>query len=331
MHSNLTLTDAIPNFDVESYVISHGGEEIKDGEYVLDCPTCGKDKLTVNTYKNGVWHCWVCEEYSVFSGKKKAKSGAGSLLDLVGMLEGISKYDAVKYIIQQAKPSHVPIGFIPEGSKPMLAEIIPEPVAIPYPPNWAAINEPLPFMDTRGLTMENAYQFGLFYCTEGRYGNRLVFPVYEEGVFVYFQARAMWEPSPGQHYVKALNPPKQEGAAVSTQVLMNLDQARHHKRVIITEGPIDAIKTGPDAICTFGKAISPLQIAKLLRSDVKAIDLMWDADAQDAMYRMAPLLAGLFDLRLVLLPQGDPGEYDTYSLRQMINQAQPYTSSLRSI
>jgi DNA primase len=168
--------------------------------------------------------------------------------------------------------------------------------------------------------------FGLFYCDGGRYANRLVFPVFEAGQFVYYQARAMWKPRDGERYVKVLNPPKQEGAAVSSEVLMNLDQAVQYPRVCITEGPVDCVRAGVDAVCSFGKRLTYAQIARLLRAGVRAIDLLWDADARKEMMAIAPVLGALFDLRLVWLPAGDPAEYTREQLQVMRQQAQPYRS-----
>ena len=151
--------------------------------------------------------------------------------------------------------------------------------------------------------------FGLRWCWHGRYAHRLVFPVYEDGRLIYWQARAMWNSIPGQRYIKSLNPPKTKGAAVSSEVLMNLDVARHFGRVAITEGPIDLIHVGPSAVCTFGKRITAVQVAKLVQAGVKAIDFIWDADAFVEAVHTAKDLESLFDVRIVQLPKGDPGDF----------------------
>jgi hypothetical protein len=145
----------------------------------------------------------------------------------------------------------------------------------------------------------------------------LVFPVWEERRLVYWQARAMWDESEqprGTSYVKALNPPKDVGA-VSSEVLMNLDVARHYPRVAIVEGPVDCIKAGPSAVCTFGKRLYPRQLGKLIRAGVRAVDFMWDGptekEPQGALPEMLaaiPMLAPFFDVNVVVLERGDPGE-----------------------
>jgi hypothetical protein len=180
--------------------------------------------------------------------------------------------------------------------------------------------------------MEDARMFGLFYCDGGRYQNRLVFPVYENGRLVYFQGRAMWE-STDPKFLKSLNPLKEGGFAVNSEVLFNLDQARRYLRVAITEGPIDAVHVGPDAVCTFGKKISAAQIAKLLLAGVKGIDLMWDGPSEREphgawpdMFAVAPTLATLFDTRLVFVPQKDPGTWSRVENAYFRSQARSVKS-----
>lgn len=196
------------------------------------------------------------------------------------------------------------------------------------PEGWGAVTEVMPFMVERGITLEDARVFGLGWCSSGRYAGRLIFPVFEQGQLVYFQGRAMWPEhvSPGR-YIKSLNPSRSEGAAVSSEVLMNLDFARRFERVVIVEGPTDLVRSGPDTVCTFGKAISLVQIRKLIAAGVRAVDLMWDGDAREAMVEAARLLASHFDTRLVFLPHGDPGDFPRAVLHQLRRVAVPADSA----
>ena len=202
---------------------------------------------------------------------------------------------------------------------PRAAEILP-------PENWEPIYSCLPYMNRRGITMADVKQFGLFWCPQGRYRNRIVFPVWEGNRLVYWQARALYEKedcSTGK-FLKSLNPPRVEGSVVSTDVLMNLDTAALYPRVAIVEGPTDLVRTGPDAVCTFGKQMTSTQIGRLLRADVKAVDLMWDGPtdrepqgAHPEMLALASQLAPFFDVRLVFLPQGDPGDWPRETLTEL--------------
>lgn len=327
---------AIERFDLLAFVQEHGGQEVQTGEWCLPCPTCGKEKLIVNMTRKA-WHCWVCQKFAVVQTptgpRRQAVAGAGGLLDLIQLMERCDRKRAVTMVlaagITARELAHITAGDFARLEVAPGLELSP----IPPPPSWRPIVTPLPYMIQRGISLEDAQRHGMVWCDQGRYANRLVFPVWDEGQLVYFQARAMWEARPGEHYVKALNPPRTPGAAVSSEVLMGLHHARHYPRVVVTEGPVDAIHAGPDAVCSFGKALSPVQIHRLWRAGVRALDLMFDADARADMMALAPLLASLFDLRLVYLPHGDPGGWPREALTQIRQQAVPVmpVSRLRSV
>lgn len=323
------IDQAIERFDLAAYVRERGAVEAQDGEWIMYCPTCGKEKLTVNVKKK-TWHCWVCQKFdTTVTGirmRRRAVQGAGGLLDLLQLLEHCDRKRAIQLVLASATliaQDLVQIGATEfTGFVTSYHQGI---VRIPPPPNWRLIEAPLPYMHYRGITREDANRLGLFWCDGGRYSNRLVFPVWEEGQLVYWQARAMWDPPVGdRHFLKALNPPAQPGAAVSSDVLLNLNHARFYPRVAVVEGPVDCVHAGPDAVASFGKALSAVQIAKLWRAGVRAVDLMWDADAKADMLAWAPVLASLFDLRLVWLPEKDPGSYPREYLCKLRAQAEPW-------
>jgi DNA primase len=304
-----SVQSAIEDFDLLSYLIDQGAEEEKDGEeFVLPCPECGKEKLTVNLEKRA-WHCWVCEDYRVdaISGKAKPVAGAGGIISLVQTLEGVDKHTAVEKIMAASRISIAQLEHIDENL--IKQSLDPKPThagAIEPPPHWEPVTGILPYMQQRGITYEDAQAFGLGFCREGRYAGRLIFPVWEGGSLTYYQGRAMM---PGLQ-PKTLNPPSDCGVG-STEVLMNLDNAKEYPRVAITEGPIDCVKAGKSAVCTFGKKISATQIQKLKQVGVQNLDLMWDSDAIPEMEGTAKTLRVLFNtVRIVRLPEGtDPGDH----------------------
>ena len=324
MIRDIDLSTAINEYDLEAYLIDHGATEIKTSEWLLHCPQCGKDKLAVNSDRK-VWHCWVCQDLS--------QSGKGSLIDLITLLDAMSWQDAINHIINQVQ--YKPVNYTLDTLR------VPTPTTrgkLHPPEHHKSIDGTLPYMAKRGITVDDARAFGLVWCAAGRYANRLIFPVWEGGELVYYQGRAMWEESdrPGERYIKALNPPKEEGAMVSSDVLMNLDVARHYPRVAIVEGPIDCVKAGPSSVCSFGKKLSPTQISKLQLAGVRAVDLMWDGPsptepqgAWPEMQLIAPTLATLFDTRLVYLPSGDPGERAREEIDYWRARALPVVDAVR--
>jgi hypothetical protein len=318
----MLLHHAIRKFDLAAYALHHGAEPGKRNEWVMTCPSCGKQKLSMNIDRR-TWHCWVCEQYAVGDdGKRRPVYAAGGILDLIQFLEGVQREQAIDMVLSGAMFGYEDIDLMP-------AEVIADDLMRAYQPAPGILLPEsvrpatgiLPFCRRRGILDEDIRTFGIGWCDAGRCAGRLIFPVWEEGRFVYYQARAMWHLRAGD--VKALNPPATAGAAVSSEVLMNLDLARHYPRVAIVEGPTDLVRTGPDAVCTFGKQISSAQIARLRRAGVRSLDLMWDADARAAMEAAIPLLSSLFDLRVVWLPQADPGDYPREQLNWFRYHAQP--------
>lgn len=337
------LLRVVEEFDLEPWLLDHGfsptGGKKSSEEWTGACPVCQSTKnLCVDTVKRG-WHCWKCEAYEDYYDareerwKRRPVQGAGGLLDLVCLLEGLEKREAIEFMAQHS----VLGGSLEELPDLLTKDEAPEGEGLPVdpPPGWAPIHFPLPYMIRRGITMEDARWLGLFWVPSGRFGNRLVFPVWESGRLMYWQARAMYEADecPPGSFVKSLNPTKLPGQLGKSDVLMNLDVARTYPRVAIVEGPTDLVRAGPSAVCTFGKTISPAQIAKLSAAGVKAVDLMWDgpkpgstSEPQGAwpeMLAVAPRLSMFFDVRLVFLPENDPGSYTRDQLDMFRHVAVP--------
>lgn len=322
----MLLLTAIQRFDLLSWVRERGGQQVQDDEWELACPGCGKPKLMVNTERKQ-WHCWVCERYEyAVDGRRVPVSGAGGLPALIQWWEGCDRASAENQIMMAAEYTPLDIMQISDWQlKQQMAAVYKVAASIPFPESMRPIEYEIPYLRKRGVSVAEANAFRLGICETGRYANRLIYPVYEAGRLVYYQGRAMWEATekPGERYLKALNPPAMEGALVSSEVLFNVERAVQHERVVITEGPMDAIHVGEEAVCTFGKKISPIQIEKLRRLGVQKINLMWDGPsakepqgARPEMFRMAPLLASVFaEVWLTFLPQYDPGTYTRDQLR----------------
>jgi hypothetical protein len=305
------LLRAIEAFDLIEYLGRYDTEWLQGTERALVCPFCDKRKLIVNVEKRA-WHCWYCE--------KLRPDAHGGLLDLIQLLEGAARDQAVDRVLDGFHGSFglEKVEDLPADSGFRSLEKVTE---IPLPNHCLRVTDHtgiLPYCERRGISRWDAECFGLVWCTRGKYKNRLIFPVWEDHRIVYWQARAMWEKEDhgAGRYTKSLNPPKTEGAAGSGDVLYNLHQARQYPSVVITEGPIDAIHVGPDAVATFGKRLTPIQIGKLVRAGVSRVELMWDGPTErephgawPEMFSVTKQLRELFQVRLVFVPKGDPGDY----------------------
>jgi len=330
--------EILNNFPLVNYLLSKGAKEIKKNEFLLTCPTCGKEKLTVNISKK-LWHCWTCVKYiyDPWMQSKKTIQGAGSLLQLVILFEKISLPEAVAFVTRySAYRVEKLLSFVDLklDEKNVTVEA-PEYKTMALPECSTPIDRLTPWLVDRGISMADVKHFGLFTCTAGRYGSRLISPVYDNSRLICFQGRAMWWAHPKEKYVKALAPAHQPGYARTSDVLFNLDQAASYPSVAVVEGPIDTIHTGYDSVCTFGKKISINQIKYLLKYKVKAIDLMWDGislteptGAWIEMLCVAPLLSQIFDLRLVFLPKGDPGSLSRGQINEFRSKSVHYSEKM---
>lgn len=327
------LRQAIDNFDLERFVEGHGGEEHQQGEWTVLCPWCGRFKLVVNMRRRS-WHCWRCQQYEMrWTGdryRRVAVAGAGGVIQLVMALDRIARMEAEAKILtgNVRRPGELVRVDVGDLDRPL--PVVGNAPPIAPPPGCEAFSGPHPYLDLRGITMADVRAFGLTWCTWGRYANRLIFPVFECGALVYWQARAMWQGG-GKDFVKALNPPRSLGGVTSAEVLFNYDQAiaAGGNLVCLVEGPVDAVHVGHDAVATFGKQITPTQIAKLLRGGVKHVDLLWDADAQNDAQVAAQQLAKWFVVRVARLPHGDPGEWPREALRDIRGRAEEVRSVSR--
>jgi hypothetical protein len=337
------LTLALQRFDLLAYVEAKGA--VKDGrdEMVLFCPQCETEKLTVNPH-NRMWRCFRCE-YLTETGALHGAKPRGNVFQLVEWLEGTSKRDTARFILERAsgQTADAMAGPLVTDFAPVVTHALKRPTGLPE--SCVAITAILPYMKRRGITLEDAAMFGLGHVPAeagGWLANRIIFPVWDRGQCLYWQARACWDVHehvarwPGDKFRKSLNPSSERNGQFflgSSDVVGNLESAvACSPRPVIVEGPTSGIRTGPDAMWTFGKNLYPAQVVRMVEHGVRAVDFMWDGpSAPDAagvrkeplgawpdMLRHAPTLvsAGI-DVRVVFIPQGDPGDYSRAEVAEM--------------
>lgn len=341
------LVLALQRFDLGEYVRDLGANKAGRDEWMLTCPICTKEKLSVNVRERR-WRCFVCERYGVGrDGRRHALIGAGGIVGLVRWVEGVSTREAIQFVINATRPQWHDPNALPALPDAVAADPADDGQRVPTgaPENAVALPGILPYMQRRGISWDDACSFGLLWVPpdHGWLQNRIVFPVWQRGACAYWQARACWDKSehdamyPGTKFRKTLNPsvyfcsrcrrpfpeghvrcdlcgaPQQYGSA---DVLLNLEQAATFPRLAICEGPTSAIRTGPSAVATFGKVLHPQQVAQLVAARVRAVDFLWDGPTETEpmgawpeMIRAAAQLAPFMDVRLVFLPSGDPGDW----------------------
>lgn len=297
-------------------------------EWVAPCPVCrGREHLYVNTAKR-CGHCFRC-------------GWSPGLVDLIARIEGRSP-DEIRERLRQV---------VARGSLPALEQLrarvlacgarrshaSSRPPTIAFPAGYIPLAEQHAPEVERALAPFRAYlaqrrvpagciaRHAIGCVLVGRYAGRVILPVHDEGRLVTFQARDITSRS----RAKYLGPP---GAPLG-HVLFNLDQARSSARIVLCEGILSAICTGPDAVASFGKSLKPGQVA-LLAAAGRPVVVLYDGakpatgalDALREAHRAAWQLhrAGL-PVRVAHLPWGDPGDHPVEAVRQAVADAGPPT------
>jgi len=268
------------------------------------CPFCMKrgadhvGTLHVNLNKNAaICHtCWFGTRNVLNIVRDVLGYTPAALALRRGVVEEAPKVDSSKYVKEVIKR----LQGGEDEEKPKIIGLPKEFVRLTLPPASPADHLFYNYLRYRGVTDNEIDDYGLGYCAGGRYGGFLVFPFYMHGMPVYFTTRAVLGPP-----MKSLNP-----KAGRRFFLFNYDRAIQYPHIVITEGPLDAIAAGPNAVALTGKSISDAQIRLLDRTTVERITILLDADAERDALKMQDLLNTRLDTEVdvVLLPSGDPAE-----------------------
>lgn len=283
-----------------------------DGEVELDCFSCGAErKLWVNTLR-GRGICFRCG----------LRFGA---LKMVAAVDGVSMYEAAQLVMSTT------------ADLPRLSEAVATRVAatagVDVPESSAPVvadDSPLAqcaraYLASRGISDEDAAFYGLRYCWAGPYAYRIVFPYRDlDGAIVYWAARKIDSLNIGGP--KMLYP-----KAPRSGLLFNIDVAQVYQRIILVEGPIDAVHVGHDAVALGGCDLAREQCRLLRQVGATEIVVLLDSDSAGAVgarKALRELLGYPWSVRLAALPAGrkDPGECSRDELRTSIDAAEPMSS-----
>jgi hypothetical protein len=206
------------------------------------------------------------------------------------------------------KPPELKPRELPEGQYCLLADL-------------PATHPARAYLERRGydcVELSERYYWMYYHDSPERFLARRIFiPIlqvkHDERILVGYQSRAV----PG---LSVCEEPKYwtlPGFAKS-QVLYNLDRAKCHDIVVLTEGVTDVARVGDAATAMLGKSLSMHQMGLLFRECKHArVAVMVDADAKAVGWLVTQQLnsGALGSLRLdrgafyVPLPDGDPGSH----------------------
>jgi len=236
------------------------------GQYICDCPFCGKAQHFYISKLTQRWDCKKCSE-------------SGSIYKLLRFLNK-------SYLLEGAtiefRDSINGVGFVEEDEKITLEDL---PV-VKMPAGWK-VCESSKYLFSRGLNKRHyiRYQFGEANIIS-KYKGYVLFPIYDNSKIRGFVGRwadkkvpkdkLRYNNSPGTDFSKLLDGFDEIIKDVTNTVI--LVEGRFDKvavdRVLELDN-CDAIK----CCCTFGKKISPWQIAKLKSKGIINVILLYDFDA----------------------------------------------------
>ena len=183
-------------------------------------------------------------------------------------------------------------------------------------------------MKSRGFSLTEtsiaANRYGLLCTLSGQFKNRIVFPVIKDKL-VGYAGRCV--DGGGLRYLSI------PGPIVKRNILWYndlLEKGGH--RLIITEGPFDALKldfglylcgSKDRATCTFGITYTPEQVSLLLslRRRFKSFIVLFDQGATKTAYKLLGQLS-IIRARLGFLPDNakDPGDLPFKAIEKMVHE-----------
>lgn len=264
-------------------------------EIVCDCPSCGgNQKFWVNRV-TGQCTCYKCHF-------------GNSLYDLVEFVEGISRKQA-RLIIGAATGERWGLSddltglfkTISDMSKVLTAGGEPKPqVQIPcakwfgfsqpeYRAEQEVMTEMYQALVRRGFAWEQIVENRAGWAWGGKFDCRVILPAFVDGRIVFWQA---WDYTK-QKQIK-YDSPRNEDVPVSRQaVIYNLERYAAAEQLVVCEGVFNAWsvdQVGNFGVATFGKAISVVQILKLVTHPAKRIYVGLDDDALEEAVRLYNVL-----------------------------------------
>ena len=267
-------------------VIGNRGRQLKKAnEYMYWSPFTShhKPKLQINI-QTQKWHCWVSNQgghklYQLFKKLKATKEQFDELTDIVGGFKSLSSNrEKVKKNIVR----------LPKEFKPLWS-------------NGGSIigKHSRVYLYNRKISNADIIRYGIGYCEEGVYANRIIIPSYSsDGELNYFVGRDIYEGG-----FKYKNPPVSKDV-IGFDLFINWNEP-----IILCEGVFDAIAIKRNAIPLFGKTIPKSLKKKIYEKKVKEIYILLDRDAiSDAIRITDDLMKNGINVYFVGLSEEDPSD-----------------------
>lgn len=242
----------------------------RSGQYIADCPLCGKEQHFYISRKTQMWDCKKCHEYgSIYKLLRlldKTYLLAGSTIEEKERIESIREMTQELVSNDDTELSELPVKKMPVG--------------------WKVSDKSTKYLLSRGITPEDCKRYNIGATDMFRkYENYVLIPVYDGGEIRGFLGRygARKVPDDKLRYNNSIG-------TEFAELLFGYDEITDNiSTVILVEGVFDKIAVDKvlhlwdgeevKCVCTFGKKISDKQIKKLMLKGVTNVILLYDFDA----------------------------------------------------
>ena len=265
---SMKRTKKIDDNDLQSILLNP--KLNRRGQYICDCPFCGKERHFYISKQTQLFDCKKCGEYGSIYKLLKA-------LDKSYLLGGPTVEDREvitsirKMIQEEAGEDEVQLTELPE---------------VLMPAGWKVAVSGIKYLRDRGVTSVDCRRYNIGQTRLFRkYKNYILMPVYDGGIIRGFVGRygAKQVPENRLRYNNSVG-------TVFSQLLYGYDEITTNTlTVILVEGIFDKIAVDKfldlwsseeiKCVCTFGKKISREQVEKLKIKGVSNVVLLYDFDA----------------------------------------------------
>jgi len=280
-----------------------GGYSRRGDEHLYSCPYCNhhKRKMSVNFVQN-VFKCWVCDTRGKNIYRIVRKHGnynqRQKWLELDGRLD-LTEFDKLFNEINEVEVEQVID--LPKEMISLCNKHLPR-----------SSQKPLEYLRDRGISMEQIKLWKIGYCTEGRYGGRIIIPSFNmNGDVNYFIARSYVG-----HKRKYLNP------LASKDIIFNELIIDWDEPVVLVEGVFDALVAGTQAVPILGSTLrTNSRLFQALSINDTPVYLGLDADAEKkASWMIKSMLE--YDMEIYRIDTSAVEDIGSMSERQFYNAFQ---------
>lgn len=265
----MTFVDLLQQYDVP--IKRHGeSSKVTDGWVGLRCPFCqhrsqdGDDNLLGVNLARGAVKCWYCGPH--------------------GQAETLAALTEMPY--RQA------LALVMATDRPLLLVDAPRTGKLRIPAGVGPMTAAHKNYLARNRGIDPAYAAKVWGVqgigVHPRLGWRLFLPITLNGKVVSWTTRTIADRGQSKRYMAAKQ--LEEESVPRRELLYGEDLVRHS--IMVHEGPLDAIATGPGAVATMSLAYTKAQVLRISRYPVRAICFDSEPMAQQRARALADELAG---------------------------------------